>query len=452
MSLIEAGAITGGELKGEDVLFSSVSTDTRTLAEGELFIALQGESFDGNDYLGTAGEKGAVAAIVNRFQEITLPQLKVDDTTQALGQLGASNRSQTNARVLGITGSQGKTTVKEMVAAVLSVRHSVLVTHGNLNNHLGVPLTLLEIESEHDYAVIEMGANAGGEIAYTTLLVKPDIAHITNVAGTHLEGFGSIEGVAGAKAEIWDGLDEDGVAVINLDDVFSSDWLQQNATHRCVLISAGGLPDADYSITDSTIEAGTLSRFVLNSPQGEFEVELQLLGRHNQANALAAAALAMEAGADIQDVQQGLKAMQPVKGRMAPHVLHLSQEQGKWLLIDDSYNASPASFRAAIDVLAEFPGRHLLVAGDMGELGESAEQAHREIGDYARSRGVDVLLAIGELSRNTAAGFGESARLFTGQSALMAHLQEVIQPGDTVLVKGSRSAKLDVLINNLRNL
>lgn len=444
MQLHEVEKITDGTRSGENVAFSSVSIDTRTLSPDALFVAITGVNFDGHDFISEASEKKAAAAVIERRIKACLPAVMVNDTRRALGLLGNYNRKLSSARVLALTGSQGKTTVKEMLSTILKQSASVLWTRGNLNNELGVPLTLLEIDSSHAFAVIEMGANAPGEIAYTTKLAEPDIAHITNAAGTHLEGFGSIDGVARAKGEIWSGLRPGGIAVINLDDKYAELWIEQSASRKVIGISADGNPEADYFITDISLAGAGGSTFILHTPEGEINIELTLLGRHNVANALAAAAMAMEAGSDLEAVSAGLREVKPVAGRMT---LKSGPKGSK--VIDDSYNASPSSFKAAIDVLCDMPGEHVLVIGDMAELGESAEQAHQELGVYATTRGVNRLFATGSLSALAARSFGGEAIHEDSREALAEKLKEVLQEGVTVLVKGSRSAGMDKLVKSI---
>jgi len=443
MSLQEAQKITGGSVTGNAV-FSAVSTDTRTLQPGELFVALQGPRFDGTSFVAAALQKGACAALVSAAVDTQLPILQVSDTRIALGQLGAANRQCSKAKVLGLTGSQGKTTVKEMTTAILQHCGAVLSTRGNLNNDYGVPLTLLEIKPEHEFAVIEMGANAGGEIAYVTALACPDIALITNIAPTHLEGFGDIDGVARGKAELWAGIPAGGTAVLNIDDPHIPRCFRRGAEVRRIAISASGNSEAVYALETWHEKGMAGSEFVLRTPQGTVKVKLALPGLHNAANALAAAALAMEAGAGPAQVSAGLGAMQAVKGR-------LNVRRGKLgsLIIDDSYNASPASFRAAIDVLARRGGLRVVVAGDMGELGSEQESAHAEIGVYARSQGIDHFLATGKLSRLAVAAFGAEGRHVDDCAALAAAAVALLGPGVSVLVKGSRSARMERVVAQL---
>jgi UDP-N-acetylmuramoyl-tripeptide--D-alanyl-D-alanine ligase len=444
IDLQQAQQVTGGVLTGGNVKFTSVSIDTRTLQPGDLFVALRGPTFNGNNFVELAAQKGACAAVVSEFVSPVLPLLTVHDTRIALGQLGAHNRKRSTARVIALTGSQGKTTVKEMIAVILGCRGKVLSTKGNLNNDYGVPLTLLQIAAGHDYAVIEMGANAGGEIAYTTRLAQPDIAHITNVAPTHLEGFGSLQGVARAKAEIWQGLVAGGTAVINVDDANILEAFAVRDDIRCVKVSAAGRQDADYRIETWSDKGIAGSEFGLCTPQGRFTVKLALPGRHNAGNALAAAALAMEAGAGPRDVILGLGDMRSVKGR-----LNIRKGLRGAVVLDDTYNASPASFRAAIDVLVKQPGIRIVIAGDMGELGSEQESAHVELGKYALQQGIDYFFATGTLSQLAARAFGSKAVHKNNCNDLANAVLPLLAPGVSVLVKGSRSAGMERVVHQL---
>lgn len=441
MSLQQLQGIVGGELHGS-ASFDAVSTDTRSLRAGELFIALQGPNFDGNAFVPQAQAAGACAALVSAATGSELPTLRVADTRRALGQLGAWNRAQSQACVVALTGSQGKTTVKEMTAAILARRAEVLYTQGNLNNDIGAPLTLLRIGPQHRFAVIELGANAGGEIAYTTALTRPDIALINNVAATHIEGFGSLQGVALGKAELWQGLPSQGIAVVNLDD--PNVVAHVPSAQPQVGISLAGNSAAAYRVSDIESEGLLGSTFMLHTPQGSSRVQIHVPGRHNVGNALAAAALAMEAGASLADVVAALDTTHGAKGRLKVRSgLHGS------VIIDDSYNASPSSFRAAIDVLAEQPGLRIVVAGDMGELGEEREAAHRELGEYAAHRGIDCLFGTGVLSALAVQAFGHQAVHAADCTQLVAKLLPLLAPGVSVLVKGSRSAGMERVVKQL---
>ena len=444
LRLSQLQAVTGGTLQGADVTFSAVSTDTRTLQPGDLFVALKGPNFNGNAFVATAAAKHAAAALVSEAVSAALPVLQVADTRVALGKLGRHNRRLASARVIALTGSQGKTTVKEMTASILREAGSVLSTQGNLNNDYGVPLTLLRLDASHRFAVIEMGANAGGEIAYTTALAEPDIAHITCVAPTHVEGFGSLQGVARAKAEIWQGLGKGGTAVLNLDDANVMAQYQPQAGVKTVTVSAAGKATADYRIAAMQDAGLAGTSFELQTPQGNVAISLALPGLHNAANALAAAALALEAGATLQQVQQGLASTASVKGRLV-----VRRGRNGAVILDDTYNASPASFKAAIDVLATQPGIRIVVAGDMAELGTLEVEGHREVGAYARARGVEMFYATGALMREALAAFGAAAVHADDCATLGALLQPLLGSNVSVLVKGSRSAGMERVVQLL---
>ena len=433
----------GGELHGTDLEFSAVSIDTRTLQPGDLYLAIKGERFDGNDFVDEARERGACAAVVSRLTDSDIPQLLVDDTTVALGQIAMLNRLASKARMIAITGSQGKTTVKEMTGSILSKVGPTLVTRGNLNNAIGVPLTLLELREEHTFGVIEMGANHSGEIAYCVALVKPDVAVITNAARAHIEGFGSLEGVAAAKGEIVDGLGPEGTMVLNLDDRFFDTWKERAGSRKTISFSTSD-DRADYFAGDvRRCQDGKLT-FRLAAGKTQETVTLALLGKHNISNALAAAALATEVGSSLMHVREGLQGIKPVNGRLSP----VDNVQGG-ILIDDSYNASPDSFRAAIDVLADFRGHRILLAGDMAELGITTQPAHAELGTYARDNGIEELWTIGEDARYSSLAFGSNARHFIDKAEVISQCLEALKPGVTLLVKGSRSAGLDEVIHAL---
>ena len=437
-------AVTGGILHSEDATFSAVSTDTRTLQAGDLFVALKGPNFNGNAFVATAAAKQAAAALVSEAVTAALPLLQVADTRIALGQLGRHNRRLSSARVIALTGSQGKTTVKEMTASILREAGTVLSTQGNLNNDYGVPLTLLRLDAGHRFAVVEMGANAGGEIAYTTALAEPDIAHITCVAPTHVEGFGSLQGVARGKAEIWQGLGAGGIAVLNLDDVNVMAQYKPRTGVKAVTISAAGKPEADYRLAALQDDGLAGTRFELQAPQGTVGIRLALPGLHNAANALAAASLALEAGATLLQVREGLASAGSVKGRLV-----IRRGRNGAVILDDTYNASPSSFKAAIDVLATQSGMRIVVAGDMAELGQLAIQSHREVGAYAKARGIDMFYATGALMTEAVTGFGATAVHAEDCAALGALLQPLLGSNVSVLVKGSRSAGMERVVQLL---
>jgi UDP-N-acetylmuramoyl-tripeptide--D-alanyl-D-alanine ligase len=443
LSLGALQAVVPATRHGVDVNFSRVSTDTRTLRPGDLYIALRGASFDGNDFVDQAFENGAGAAIVSSPQAVRSPCLLVADTTAALAELALLNRQRSSARVVAITGSQGKTSVKEMIGRILSVSHRTLVTRGNFNNHIGVPLTLLELDETHECAVIELGASGLGEIAWTVRLAQPHVAVLTNAAATHLEGFGSLAGVVQTKGEIIDGLPADGTAVLNADDPHFAVWRARAGQRRALCFSLHDT-SADYQASAILIDGREGTQFTLHTPAGDCGITLHLLGLHNVANALAASAAAMAAGATLEDVRVGLALVRPVAGRLC-----LREAANGAALVDDTYNASPSSFRAAIDVLRGFPGRRILIMGDMGELGSDAESGHRYVGDYARSCGIDTLWATGPLSRLAVSGFGEGALHFDAIDSLIAHALGNTNAQCSVLIKGSRSAGMERAVEKL---
>ena len=436
------------QLIGDDVEFDQVSTDTRRIDAGALFIALRGENFDGNRFAAQAQAGGAVAVVVSAQQDVAVPQLLLEDTEQALACLGHLNRQRSSATVVAVTGSQGKTSVKEITGLILSQSFPVLVTQGNLNNTIGVPLTLLALNAEHQRAVIELGANAAGEIARTAHITDPHIVLINNAAETHLEGFGTLDGVVRAKGEIIDSSPVTHTVVLNADDPHIEQWRSRAGRRYCRLFSIEADSTADYRASDIVVTS-TGTRFTLLTPRGEIECQLALIGTHNVANAVAAAALAMEAGASLADAGKGVAAMRPVPGRLAP----LSGVKGSRLL-DDSYNASPASFRAAIDVLTCLgPLAHtVLIMGDMGELGEQhVTRAHREVGIYARQKGVASLWTTGACSAFASAAFGSGGRHFDEKQSLIEHALQHLNAETVVLIKGSRSAAMDEVSTQLQN-
>ncbi|KAA3669252.1 UDP-N-acetylmuramoyl-tripeptide--D-alanyl-D-alanine ligase [Pectobacterium carotovorum] len=445
VSLQQLATVLNAQLIGESIDIEDVSTDTRKLSSGCLFVALKGEKFDAHDYVSDAVKGGAAALLVSKRLLVDEPQLLVSDTRLALGQLAAWVRQQSTARVVALTGSSGKTSVKEMTAAILRQCGSVLYTAGNFNNDIGVPLTLLRLTAEHQFAVIELGANHIGEIAYTTDLVRPESALVNNLAAAHLEGFGSLAGVAQAKGEIFAGLPVDGVAIVNADSNDFPHW-QVMFNHKTVWrFSPQAACDIDFFASDvDVLVQGT--RFTLHTPFGKTQVMLPLPGRHNISNALAAAALAMSVGATLEAVKAGLSQLQAVPGRLFPIAL----SEGK-LLLDDSYNANVGSMTAAAQVLADMPGYRVMVVGDMGELGDEAPECHRQVGEAARAAGIDRVLSVGTLSEliGTASGNGEH---FQDKAALVSRLKVLMSEHNviSVLVKGSRSAAMEQVVHALQ--
>jgi UDP-N-acetylmuramoyl-tripeptide--D-alanyl-D-alanine ligase len=440
MRLSRAADALGARLVGADASFSHVSTDTRTLRPGDLFVALHGPSFDGHQFLAQAARNGACAVMVAHEAITALPQLVVGDTRAALGRLAALWREQCTVPLVAVTGSNGKTTTKAMIAAILRQRGQVLATRGNLNNEIGVPLTLLELQDRHQFAVVEMGANHAGEIAVLTGWAKPDVAVITNAAAAHLEGFGSIDGVARAKGEIFSGLGADGVAVINADDPYAGIWYQCAAHARVMTF---GLQQA-ADVWAHWEPRGGGSRLQLHTGAGEVELELPLPGRHNVMNALAAVAAALAAGAELADVSRGLPTLAAEAGR-----LQARTGPGGIQVYDDTYNANPASLAAALQVLAAADGCKWLVLGDMAELGGDAASLHEQAGRLARDAGVERLYALGELSRRAVSAFGRGARHFDRWQKLAEAVRADWHAPGAVLVKGSRSMHMERVVEAL---
>ena len=436
----------GGELLGEDVVFSSVSTDTRSLKRGDLYLALVGENFDGNNFIDEAMRAGADSAVISRQVKSQLPAVRVTDTRVAFAKLANMNRQRSAAKIIALTGSQGKTTVKDMLGSILNNSADCLTTKANFNNTIGVPLTLLKLEKQHKYAVIEMGASAAAEIAFSVSATEPDIALITNASPTHIEGFGSLQGIVTAKGEIIDGLKKDGVMVLNADDAYVSDWSARAAGKRSVRFSYENTAgDAQYFASEITRRGDGTSSFNLHTPKGEQVLSIRFLGKHNVLNAIAASAVAMEAGASLTDIEEGLAELNPVPGRLS----RLSGMNGCHL-IDDSYNANPESFSAAIDVLSRFPGQKILVMGDMNELGIDTDSAHRRIGRNAAGAGIDALWATGEKSKLAIDAYADRGRYFENKEELIKALINITNSDLTVLIKGSRGAKMDEVVTALK--
>ncbi len=442
MTLSRAAAALGARHIGEDVEFIGCSIDSRTLQQQNLFIAIQGENFDGHDFIDKATASGATALLVHKEIETTLPTLIVKDTRKAMGRLARAWREELGIPLVAITGSNGKTTVKEMTRAILSTIADVYATQGNMNNDIGVPLTLFALGPEHQYGVIEMGANHPGEITWLSSMARPNVAVITQCAPAHLEGFGSIDGVANAKAEIYSGLDASGTAIINADDNYADFWkgISQSYKQRTFAIDN---PHADFRAVNIN-NTGDGIAFSLVTATGETEIKLPIPGRHNVMNALAAAACCVSIGIEPAVISKGLENMQGVKGR-----LQIATGHKGCRVIDDTYNANPTSLSAAVNVLMSYPGKHLLVLGDMGELGDTATELHADAGNMAREAGVDRLLSLGELSQQASHAFGSDEDHFQDISSLNAALLNTIDAETTVLVKGSRSMKMERVVEFL---
>ena len=461
MRLSEAARAIPAELKGEDRVFDAVSTDTRALVPHALFVALKGERFDGHDFLAQAAERKAAGALVqdsglkteDRGLSDRLPLLIVDDTRRSLGRLAAYWRGKFTMPLVALTGSNGKTTVKEMLAAILreacaaqssilDPQSSVLATRGNLNNDIGVPLTLLELGPGHRYAVVEMGMNHAGEIRYLTRLAAPDVALVNNAGPAHLEFFGSVEAIARAKGEIFEGLRPGGTAVINADDRYAGLWRSLAGDRRVVEfgLSRPAAVSARYALR--YLE----SEIVVRTPHGEAQAVLKAPGLHNVRNALAASAAATALEVPAPAIARGLAGYAGIKGRLQKKAaLHGAT------LIDDTYNANPESVRAAVAVLAQAPGRRLLVLGDMGELGAGAAQMHADVGNFARASGVERLLALGEHAAHAARAFGAGGRHFARIEDLLAEVENALAPDVIVLVKGSRFMQMERVVKSFES-
>jgi len=439
-SLSQIASATSGELRGDvtDFAINGVTTDTRKLAKGQFFVALKGPNYNAHDFVPTAIEAGAVAVMVEHALDIDVPQIVVKDCLKALGQFAGAWRLQWGRNLIGVTGSNGKTTVKEMLAAIFSQQGTVLATIGNLNNDIGVPLTLLGISETDQTAIIEMGANHANEIEYLTNLAKPTVALITNAAAAHLEGFGSVEGVAKAKGEIFSGLSSNGFAVINADDAHADIWYK--LTENRQTITFGMDCKSDVTCKLHHVNLGTELQVV--TPKGSLSFTLKLLGRHNVMNALAAIAAAIAADVSLENIRNGLSKVSPVPGR-----LETKPGINGSRIIDDTYNANPNSLNAALDVLIQNQGTKLLALGDMGELGEDTQALHNQAGEQARLKGIDRLYGFGPYCVGAVEAFGDNAKHFDTQVAMIKQLEQKLTSGVTLLVKGSRTMQMDKVVN-----
>lgn len=447
-ALSAISAVIGGELRGDDASFAGVAIDSRVADGGSLFVALAGERFDGHEFVASATARGVVGAIVERWLDLPLPQIRVEDAAIALGNLAKWWRSRFGIPVLGVTGSNGKTTVKEMSAAILGQSGAVLSTQGNFNNDIGLPLTLLRLNEDHRAAVIEMGANHPGEIAYLASLAAPTCGVVTNAGEAHLEGFGTLEGVARAKGEMFDGLSDSGVAIINLDQNYAGLWAGLAGMRR--IVTFGLHEDAQFNARDiaQDIENGQPRlRFTMRTPDGELPVSMNFAGRHNVANALAAAAASYAMGANRDDIRAGLAAASSVSGR-----LQLREHKlGGWL-IDDTYNANPLSTRAAMEFASSLDGRHWIVLGDMGELGPGAEELHKDLGRVAHELGFERLYTCGQLAASAALAFDGDSHRYDRIEDLADALEAALGKESTdviPLIKASRSMHFDRIVDAL---
>lgn len=444
----------GWRLVGEDVLVSNVCTDSRAVKSGDCFVALYGDNFDAHDFIDDVIKNGANALIINCKQpQLNVSQLIVDDTRLALAQLAGLIKSLADVKTIAITGSCGKTTVKEMITAILSQRGNVLSTIGNFNNDIGAPLTLLRLTKAHQYAVIELGANHVGEIDFTSKITQPDVANITNIGAAHLEGFGGIEGVVTAKSEIFNHLTSNGVAIFDSESDYSQQWNEQNILQRVAQFSDSKKLESQLDVwaSDVAIDNEGHASFTLNTWQQQERLRLALPGQHNVKNALAAAAATLAIGTSLDDVIDGLQNMSSVKGR-----LNVNAITPTLTVIDDTYNANASSIKAAIDVLGNTQGYKVLVLGDMAELGKYAVDCHQSLGQEIEKSNIDLLLTYGELSIHYAHQYHGMHQHFNDKATLNEYIEQQIMnfkatQNMTVLVKGSRSATMESVVEFIKN-
>ncbi|MAJ91451.1 MAG: UDP-N-acetylmuramoyl-tripeptide--D-alanyl-D-alanine ligase [Legionellales bacterium] len=444
MLLSEAAKAVGSPLTEKDATFSGCSTDSRTIKKGNLFIALKGEYFDGHEYISVAEKNGASSLIIDHEVSNTKPFIKVKDTRVAMGLLAKCWREKITIPLIAITGSNGKTTVKEMVTSILSTISKVHSTSDNLNNDIGVPKTLFGLNKDHRYGVIEMGANHLGEIGWLSKITSPNIAVITQCAPAHLEGFKNIESIAKAKAEIYTGLQSSGIAVINADDAYADFW--KNSCKKIKQVTFGiESESADIRAKNIKLSANKLFiSFSLITNDDSIQISLPLIGHHNVMNALAAAACCSSLNISLQTIKKGLESVRPIKGR-----LEIKTGKNKSRIIDDTYNANPTSLDAGIKTLCNFQGTRFIVLGDMGELGEKAVKFHEDVGIDAKRKNIDGLFTIGKLSMNAAKSFGQGAFHFSSHDELGRALIKILDKNSNILIKGSRAMKMECLIEML---
>lgn len=446
MHLAQISQALNGQLMGSDVALSGVTTDTRGSCHGELFVALKGDRFDAHDFVADAQQAGAAAVLIDHDVDSSLPKVLVTDTHQALKEFAAWWRAQFVIPVIGVTGSVGKTTVKEMLGCIFAEMGKGVVTKGNLNNEIGLPLTVLRLQQDDQYAILEMGMNHAGEISRLTSIAKPTIAMVNNAAAAHLEGLGTVEGVAKAKGEIFEGLSDDGVAVINADDQYVELWRELIGERQTVSFGLSKEADvtAEYQLTQNGL------RLNVKAANESFKVTLATLGKHNVSNALAAIAVATSANIPIDLIQAGLSKYRPLGGRLN------ADSVGGVTLIDDTYNANPASMQAAIEVLAQYDNS-ILIVGDMGELGDSVEAAHRQVGVVAADNHIDHLYACGNFAELVASSFSGDGQSFNTQDALLTCLSDTLlgktaKTNTAILVKGSRFARMENVVKHINEI
>lgn len=457
MSLQQLATTVNGHLVGENVCFDSVSTDTRSIQQDDLFVALQGDHFDGNHFVSQASENGAIAALVSADVVADIPYVKVDDTLIALTQLAKQQRESVDIPLVAITGSNGKTSVKELLASILNVSKQVLATEGNFNNQIGVPLTLLNLTQSHEVAVIEMGASQAGDIAHLCDIAKPTVAILNNVGSAHLEGFGSLQGVASAKGEIISGLSATGTAILNQQEPWLDQWLELLAQRKLMLFGwsdeADVWADAD-SVQMSLLKGQFKTTFVLNYQQQHIDIQLNLMGKHNVLNALAAASAALSLGEPLSRIKEGLGRVTAVKGRM-----QALQGIAGSIVINDCYNANPKSFEAALACLTHIKQPFWIVLGDFAELGVNSTQIHRQMAEQIVKSNVQQFYSVGEQMQHAVEAFNaqldspeRQAVHFASQEELVEHLQKTLSSGVLVLVKGSRSQGLEKIVEKITQL
>ncbi len=441
LQLSDVALWTRGSIHGANVGVHGVFTDTRAPIAGGLFVALKGENFDAHNFVAEAKQAGAASALVARPLSIDIPQVVVMDTTMALGDLASAVRAQRRARVIGITGSNGKTTVKTVLASILALHGKTHVNAGNLNNEIGLPMSLFDLPTDAEFAVLEMGAGKHGDIAYLAAIARPEIGLVNNIAPAHLERMGSLEGIAETKGALYTSLPAQGIAVINADDTFATFFGNLAGTRK--IIRFGTRNEAD--VRAENIRLGAETRFELVTPNDRVDIHLPLHGRHNVQNAIAAAACAVALNVPTAQIKRGLESAPSVKGRLQRYAM-----PGEWTLIDDSYNANPGSTAAAIAMLMSEPGEAWLVLGDMRELGVDARALHAATGKLALDSGIAKLYTVGDLSSAAAKAFGAQAKHFDTQQTLAATLAADVKPGVRVLVKGSRGSAMERVVHALR--
>jgi UDP-N-acetylmuramoyl-tripeptide--D-alanyl-D-alanine ligase len=447
MTLAELATILGAECTNPDLTFNGLSKDNRRDTTGTLYVAIKGEQFDGHDFVKDAYQKGAVAALVSRPVDNNIPQVIVPDTLLAIGKLAKNWRNRFSLPLVGVTGSNGKTTSKNMIAAIMTAAckgnsAAVLATQGNFNNAIGLPFTLANLNEQQRYGVIEMGMNVPGEISYLADITSPQAALLTNAAEAHLQGVQDVAGVAREKGSIFAGLPANGVAVLNRDDNFYDYWRDLVSGHNIISFSLD--QKADVTAVIQASPSATHQLITLQTPAGHIDVNLALLGRHNVRNALGAAAAACAIGIELSAIKAGLENTHPEQGRITPHLLSNGVR-----IIDDTYNANPFSTHAAINTLATFTGKKILVLADMRELGPQELALHKLTGERALAAGIDYLFTYGTLTAETTKAFGKNAMHFTDRGALVTALQPYLQSGTTVLVKGSRSMHMELIVAEL---